>query len=102
MPNYLIFETVIKATIHEKLEAEYKFHPVRKWRFDYAIPDLMIAIEIEGGSWVQGRHTRGKGYQGDMEKYNTAQLMGWKVLRYTPEQAGECARDLEIIKRSIK
>ena len=97
---YLIFKTVIEKTLKMKVSEEFRFHKVRRWRFDFAIPELKIAIEIEGGSWTQGRHTRGAGFQGDMEKYNTAQLMGWKVLRYTPQQTGECMRDLEILKES--
>lgn len=65
---------------------EYKFHPVRKWRFDYALLEHKIAIEIEGGIWNNGAHVRGKHYSSDMEKYNQAQILGWKVLRYTHEQ----------------
>ncbi len=65
---------------------EYAFHLTRKWRFDLAWPDMRIAVEIEGGAWTQGRHTRGKGYIADMEKYNEAALLGWLVLRFTPEQ----------------
>ena len=99
---YLIFKTIIEKTLKMKVSEEFRFHPVRRWRFDFAIPELKLAIEIEGGSWTQGRHTRGKGYQGDIEKYNTAQLMGWKILRYTPQQDGECMRDLEIVKRGNK
>lgn len=63
------------------LESEYKFHPTRKWRFDRAAPDLKLAIEIEGATFAQGRHTRGVGYSGDCEKYNAAALAGWTVLR---------------------
>lgn len=62
---------------------EWRFHPVRKWRFDLALAGLMIALEIEGGAWVQGRHVRGAGFLGDIEKYNEAQLLGWIVLRCT-------------------
>jgi len=65
---------------------EYQFNPNRKWRFDYALIDYMVAIEIEGGVWTNGRHTRGKGFINDMEKYNSANILGWHVLRYTPEQ----------------
>jgi len=68
---------------------EYRFHGKRRWRFDYAIlgsriTSSKIAIEIEGGIWSGGRHTRGKGFIGDIEKYNTATAMGWKIIRIQP------------------
>jgi hypothetical protein len=65
---------------------EYQFHPSRKWRFDWCLLDNKIAIEIEGGVWSNGRHTRGSGFINDMEKYNSATCLGWKLLRYTPDQ----------------
>jgi very-short-patch-repair endonuclease len=68
------------------VEAEFKFHPTRKWRFDVAIPQARLAFEIDGGVWARGRHTRGKGFVGDMEKLNAAQAMGWRVFRFTPQQ----------------
>jgi very-short-patch-repair endonuclease len=66
--------------------SEYRFHPSRRWRFDYALPQHSVAIEVEGGVWTQGRHTRGKGYLGDLAKYNEATILGWRVLRFTPGQ----------------
>lgn len=63
---------------------EHRFATHRRWRFDYAWPDRMVALEVEGGVWTQGRHTRGKGYLADIEKYNAAQVMGWTVIRCTP------------------
>jgi very-short-patch-repair endonuclease len=69
--------------------AEYKFHPTRRWRFDFADEKLKIAIEVEGGAFTNGRHTRGKGFVNDMEKYNNAVLLGWKLLRFTPSQMNE-------------
>lgn len=65
---------------------EYKFHATRRWRFDYAIPHLKLAIEVEGGIWTQGRHTRGAGFLGDMEKYNAAAAAGWTLYRTTPKK----------------
>ena len=62
---------------------EWRFHPTRKWRFDLARPDLLLAVEVDGGTWTQGRHTRGFGYRLDCEKMNEAQLLGWRVLRVT-------------------
>jgi hypothetical protein len=64
---------------------EHKFHTTRKWRFDYAFPDSMVAVEVEGGVWTGGRHTSGAGFVKDMEKYNTALLHGWRVYRTTPK-----------------
>jgi len=64
---------------------EFKGIPDRKFRFDCANPTLKIAIEIEGGLWITGRHNRPVGMMQDMEKYNAAVLSGWRILRYTPE-----------------
>lgn len=75
--------------------SEYRFHPTRKWRFDFAHPEKMIGIEIEGGVFSKGRHTRGMGYIKDCEKYNSAIILGWRVLRYTPQQTAEMLRDVE-------
>jgi hypothetical protein len=67
------------------LEREYQFHPQRKWRFDWAVwsNGHRIAIEYEGGVFIGGGHTRGLIYGQNCEKYNTAALMGWTVLRFT-------------------
>lgn len=67
---------------------ECKFCPDRKWRFDFAVYSypLCLGIEIEGGAWSRGRHTRGAGFIADMEKYNFAALLGCHVLRFTPQQ----------------
>lgn len=66
-------------------ELEYRFAPPRRWRFDYAWPALLVALEIEGGVWTGGRHTRGAGYSRDCEKYTEAALRGWRVLRVTTD-----------------
>ncbi|MFA3363622.1 endonuclease domain-containing protein [Acinetobacter baumannii] len=78
-------------------EQEYKFHPERKWRADFLITGTKILIEVEGGIWSGGRHTRGKGYIGDMEKYNSAAMMGFTVLRFSTEQvkAGVAIKQIE-------
>lgn len=65
-------------------EKEYRFHRTRKWRFDYAYPEEKVAIEVEGGVWTGGRHIRSTGFLKDMEKYNEAGLLGWRIFRITP------------------
>lgn len=77
--------------------SELKFHPVRRWRFDYAHESLKIAVEVEGGIWSKGRHTRGKGYIADCEKYNAAQILGYRVLRYSPNQIVEMTVDVQLL-----
>lgn len=62
---------------------EFKFHETRRWRFDFAWPEFLVAVEVEGGVWTGGRHTRGVGFEGDCEKYAEALTAGWKVLRVT-------------------
>lgn len=77
---------------------EYKFHHARKWRADYCWPIYKIIVEIEGGIWTKGRHTRGSGYLADMEKYNAAALLGFAVLRYAPDQLEQnCIADLRVM-----
>lgn len=69
-----------------EFEQEYKFHPARKWRADFHLKGRKILVEVEGGIWSNGRHTRGKGYIGDLEKYNEATMMGYQVIRFSTEQ----------------
>jgi len=57
---------------------ELKFHPERRWKFDFAWPELKLAVEIEG----QGRHQTFVGFRRDCDKYNAALAMGWRVLRF--------------------
>jgi very-short-patch-repair endonuclease len=80
-------------------EQEYKFHPKRKWRADFHIVGNNILVEVEGGVWSGGRHTRGNGYIGDMEKYNAAVVMGYQVLRFSTEQvkSGLAVQQIEMM-----
>lgn len=95
-----VFTIICKTDLHIEVVKEYKFHPVRKWRFDYAIPEHKIALEVEGGVWTGGRHTSPKGFLGDIEKYNTATLMGWRLFRVTPDDLYKTAT-LNLIKTAI-
>ncbi|MCQ2058689.1 MAG: endonuclease domain-containing protein [Bacteroidaceae bacterium] len=81
-----MFTCLCRSDLRVLCIKEYRFHSVRKWRFDYALPDYKIALEVEGGVWTGGRHTSPKGFLGDMEKYNTATILGWRVLRTTPDE----------------
>lgn len=84
-PQKDMFTRMAEAILHVECVKELRFHDQRKWRFDYAIPEYKIALEVEGGVFTNGRHTRPGGFLGDMEKYNTATVMGWRVVRTTPK-----------------
>ena len=105
---------------------EYRFHPVRRWRFDLAWPGRRLALEVEGGIYGQvvichkcgvkvlqkldkggmvqvrtgGRHNRGKGYEADCLKYSTAAVMGWKVIRVTAGMIKD-GSGIELIQQAI-
>jgi hypothetical protein len=67
------------------LQEEFEFSPTRGWRFDFAHLPSLTAIEIEGGTWSGGRHTRGKGYSEDCQKYNAAVHLNWRLFRFTSD-----------------
>lgn len=81
-------------------ELEVRFHPVRKWRADllWRAPKPLI-VEVEGGVYVQGRHSRGAGLEADAEKYAEAMIAGFPVLRVTPRQVktGQAVRWIEAL-----
>ena len=84
-PGETLFAQHLK-TLGITAEREFRFHPQRMWRFDFAIPAKLFAVEIEGGVFVNGRHSRGKAYEADCEKYAHALILGWRVLRVTTDQ----------------
>lgn len=87
-----------------KPEREYRFDESigrRRWRFDYAWIDRRVAMEVDGGAWTGGRHTRGTGYRNDIEKLAEAMCQGWIVLRVMPEHVDD-GRALMWLERIFK
>lgn len=85
---------------------EFRFCLPRRWRVDYAFLDEKVAVEIEGGVWLakfggKSRHMYGKGYLGDMAKYNTLATMGWRLLRFTPQMISS-GEFLEMLGKCLK
>lgn len=78
-------------------EREYRFHHSRKWRADFAWPAHSLLVEVEGGSWIRGRHQRPKGFENDCRKYNAAACCGFTVLRFTTDmvKSGEAINVIE-------
>ena len=80
---------------------EFRFHPATKERFDFAWPALMLAVEVEGGTWNNGAHVRPVKYAKDCIKYNEALLLGWRVLRFTREHVQD-GRALRYVEMALK
>lgn len=82
------FEIQLDALGAEKPIPEFRFCPTRRFRADFAWPHLMLLVELEGGIYLgkKGRHTNPAGYQRDAEKYNLAQDLGYRVMRYTSKE----------------
>lgn len=87
----------IKAAKLEEPMTEFKFHVKRKWRFDLAWKSERIAVEIQGGTYSNGAHVRGKRYAEDCRKLNAAQLAHWTVLWFPADliKSGEALQSLE-------
>lgn len=73
----------------------------RKWALDFAFLEHRIALEVEGGYAIGGRHTSAKGFLADAEKYNTLALLGWRLLRVTPRDVKSGAA-LTLVQRALQ
>src|SRR3990167_4527452 len=81
---------------------EFKFAaPERQWRFDFAFYPK-VAVELEGGLFVQGGHSRGMAHIRDMEKFNEAAARGWRVLRFTNQHLRDPWAVIQLLKRTLK
>ncbi len=90
----ILMETYLKE-LHCAFVKEHRFDPERRWRLDFFLPDVACGIEIEGGLFIHGGHSRGKDYEDDLEKYNTATAYhNITILRFSPRMVknGEAKR----------
>jgi very-short-patch-repair endonuclease len=100
MPKDL-FQRIIEKETGILIDKEVQFHSKRKFKFDYAIPELKIAIEQEGGVYTKQAHGSVTGILRDIEKYTLAASCGWVILRFLPNQMlTDYAFDT--IKRTVK
>lgn len=98
----------IRAARIDEPSRQYKFHAKRRWAFDFAWTDLDphfnaipgVAVEVDGGTWSGGRHTRGAGYEKDCEKLNEAVCLGWRVIRVTGAHI-KSGKAIEWIQRAL-
>ena len=74
------------AELGLEFRTEVRFYAERQWRADFEIIEHGILLEIEGGVWSGGRHLRGAGFEEDCVKYDTATMLGFRVLRFSSGQ----------------
>jgi very-short-patch-repair endonuclease len=97
------------AVMGLKPEQQYRFHPDRRWRLDFAFPELRLGVELDGGIFAAenggevGKHSRGAGRCADMQKRNAAAELGWLILNYGPPhvRTGEAALQIERIAKAL-
>lgn len=83
-PGEALLETHLQEIEGTTWVSEFRFHPQKRWRADFAEVERRILVEVDGGLYG-GRHVRPKGYQGDMDKLNEATRLGWRVLRFSTD-----------------
>lgn len=93
----LYLKQMVQSGIIESYETEHQFTKKRKFRFDWFIPCLNLALEYEGIMSDKSRHTTITGYTGDINKYNLALTLGFKVLRYNALNYQNAYLDIEKI-----
>lgn len=98
--QFAAFMALLKEARVPAPVVEHKFCDSRRWRFDFAWPERMVAVECEGGVWNYGRHNRPAGFIRDCEKYSMAAELGWRVLRY-PRQHLTHRATIEQIVRTL-
>jgi very-short-patch-repair endonuclease len=100
-----LYDQLKAAQLTDGLVREHKFHPIRKWRFDFAWPSQDVAVEVQGGIWLgkRGRHTSGTGMARDIEKSNSAALLGWRLFAYTADMisSGQAVEQLGRVLRYV-
>lgn len=96
----LIFAALLREHGLPEPVAEFRFHPSRRWRWDLAFVAQKLAIEVDGGIFVQGKHVRGVGKEKDFEKQNEGAALGWRIIRCTPRKLCTMAT-VDVVRRAL-
>lgn len=70
---------------------------LQDWRFDFAWPDRKLLVELNGGTFINGRHNRGSALKSEYKKWNHAQSEGFNVLIFDSGMvtSGEAVNQVE-------
>lgn len=68
-------------------EREVQLVPERRFRWDFVWREPKpLVVEVDGGTWVNGGHNRGKQIASDAEKSALAAILGYRFFRVTGDQ----------------
>ncbi len=76
----------LRAAQAPAFERQFRIHPQRRFRCDFYFPGARLAVEVDGGGFIGGRHSRGAGIESDCEKSALIALLPARLLRVTPRQ----------------
>ena len=78
---YFQLQSVLEPAV--TVEREYKFHPIRMWRADFALPEYHVLVEVQGGIYKPHTgHNTPSGLIRDYKKANEAAILGWCYLQF--------------------
>jgi hypothetical protein len=82
---------------------QYEAIPDRKFRYDFAFPDLRILVEVQGGICARTRmgHSSVTGQERDAEKLNLASAYGYRMFHFTTKMI-EDERGFDLLLNTIK
>lgn len=64
-------------------EGQCRIVPGRQFVWDRCWRNQRVAVEVQGGIWINGAHSRGSGVERDSIKQSMAAALGWRVLPIT-------------------
>lgn len=82
---------------------QHPYAPPRKLAADFAWPEHMLIVEVQGGVFTGQAHGSVGGILADNARLNTATLHGWRVLRFIPDDTDvdHIAETLDVIERAL-
>ena len=97
-----------RLALHMRAESiefvrQYRWCPGRAYRADFAVlwASPILLIEVQGGVFKNGAHTRGPGYEYDRLRTNEAIILGYRLLEFTPKHVKN-GQAIHAIKRALE
>ena len=87
-------ESLLWSVLRAKQLCGLKFrrqHPIEPWIADFACPEMMLVVEIDGGY-----HDNVVDH--DLKRQQHLEALGWRVIRFTDKEVEE---DTEAVARAI-